>query len=250
LAQRQFALEPNQARPLLASDHRGLVVMASAWLALYVVAVIHEFIASGYWREVCPHLAKRRGVQSTDKDTTMTLQASSPSLFAPAREGRERSFWRQLLGAIMEGRQRKADEYIRDYLRRHRGERPDEFRIELERRLLGQSQTGERDFMADAAGNRIQSIRNARTWRYRGRRRDLVGIGVKLPFFDAPLAEGDARYINSVSVDVSPLHHNIETLPVQKFHDMSLVFPVVPDGDWPHTNLEMAAMRANDRLHR
>lgn len=93
----------------------------------------------------------------------MTLQASSPSLFAPAREGRERSFWRQLLGAIMEGRQRKADEYIRDYLRRHQGERPDEFRSELERRLLGQSQTGERDFMADAAGNRIQSIRNART---------------------------------------------------------------------------------------
>ena len=54
---------------------------------------------------------------------------------------------------------------------------------------------------------------------------------MKLPFFDAPLAEGDARYINSVSVDVSPLHHNIETLPVQTFHDMSLVFPVFPDGD-------------------
>jgi hypothetical protein len=76
--------------------------------------------------------------QSTDKDTTMTVQASSPSLFAPAWEGRERSFWRQLLGAIMEGRQRKADETIRDYLRRHRGERPDAFRSELERRLLGQ----------------------------------------------------------------------------------------------------------------
>jgi hypothetical protein len=82
--------------------------------------------------------------QSTDKDTTMTndttmtLQASSPALFAPVREAREGSFWRQLLGAIMEGRQRKADEYVRDYLRRHRGERPDEFRNELERRLLGQ----------------------------------------------------------------------------------------------------------------
>jgi hypothetical protein len=59
----------------------------------------------------------------------------------------------------------------------------------------------------------------------------LVGIGVKLPFFDAPLAEADARYINSVSVDVSPLHYNIKNLPVQTFHDMSLVFPVVPDGD-------------------
>ena len=68
----------------------------------------------------------------------MTLHALSPSLFAPARDGRERSFWRQLLGAIMEGRQRKADEYLRHYLRRHRGEHPDEFRSELERRLLGE----------------------------------------------------------------------------------------------------------------
>jgi hypothetical protein len=68
----------------------------------------------------------------------MTLQAFSPSLFAPAREGRERWFWRRLLGAIMEGRQRKADEHLRDYLRRHRGELPDEPRSELERRLLGQ----------------------------------------------------------------------------------------------------------------
>ena len=68
----------------------------------------------------------------------MTAQAFSPSLFAPARQGRERSFWRQLLGAIMEGRQRKADEYLRDYLRRRRGEHPGELRSELERRLLGQ----------------------------------------------------------------------------------------------------------------
>ena len=37
----------------------------------------------------------------------MTLQAFSPSLFASARESRERSFWRRLLGAIMEGRQRR-----------------------------------------------------------------------------------------------------------------------------------------------
>jgi hypothetical protein len=76
--------------------------------------------------------------QSTDKETSMTLQAFSGSPFAPAREGRERSFWRQLLGAIMEGRQRKADECIKDYLRHHRGEHPDAFRGELERRHLGQ----------------------------------------------------------------------------------------------------------------
>jgi hypothetical protein len=55
----------------------------------------------------------------------MTLQAFSPSLLAPAGGGRERSFWRQLLGRIMEGRQRKADEYLRDYLRRHRGSHAD-----------------------------------------------------------------------------------------------------------------------------
>jgi hypothetical protein len=33
----------------------------------------------------------------------------------------------------------------------------------------------------------------------------LVGIGVTLPFFDAPLAQAHARYINGASVDVSPL---------------------------------------------
>jgi hypothetical protein len=51
------------------------------------------------------------------------------------------------------------------------------------------------------------------------------------PFFAAPLAEAESRSINSASVDISPLYHNIETLPVQTFHDMSLVFPVFPDGD-------------------
>ena len=29
-------------------DHRGLVVVASAWLAFYVVAAIHDLIAAGY----------------------------------------------------------------------------------------------------------------------------------------------------------------------------------------------------------
>ena len=67
----------------------------------------------------------------------MTLQVFSRSPFAPAWEDRKRSLWRQLLGAIMEGRQRKADEYLRDYLRRHWSEHPDAFRSELGRRLLG-----------------------------------------------------------------------------------------------------------------
>jgi hypothetical protein len=29
-------------------DHRGLVAVAGAWLAFYVIAAIHDFIASGY----------------------------------------------------------------------------------------------------------------------------------------------------------------------------------------------------------
>jgi hypothetical protein len=36
---------PDAYRPY---DHRGLVVVASAWLAFYVVAAIHGLIASGY----------------------------------------------------------------------------------------------------------------------------------------------------------------------------------------------------------
>jgi hypothetical protein len=35
-------------------------------------------------------------------------------------------------------RQRKADDYIADDLRRHRDEHRDQFFVELERRLLGQ----------------------------------------------------------------------------------------------------------------
>jgi hypothetical protein len=69
-------------------------------------------------------------------ETIMTLQAFSPSLFVPAQEGRKRPFWRRLLNAIMEGRQRKADEYVLEYLRRHRGKHPNGPGSELERRFL------------------------------------------------------------------------------------------------------------------
>ena len=53
----------------------------------------------------------------------------------------------------------------------------------------------------------------------------LVGVGVKLIFFTAPTAEADPLSIKSVGVDVSQLHQNAKNLPVQKLHDMSLVFP-------------------------
>jgi hypothetical protein len=53
----------------------------------------------------------------------------------------------------------------------------------------------------------------------------LVGVGVKLIFFAAPIAEADTLAIKSVGVDVSQLHRNVGDVPVQTFHDMSLVFP-------------------------
>jgi hypothetical protein len=59
----------------------------------------------------------------------------------------------------------------------------------------------------------------------------LVAIGVTLPFSAAPIAEADSPSAKTVSVDVSPMHQNIENLPVQEFHDMTFVFPVVGGGD-------------------
>jgi hypothetical protein len=53
----------------------------------------------------------------------------------------------------------------------------------------------------------------------------LVGFGVKLIFFTAPPAEAVALSVGSVGVDVSQLQQNARNLPVQKFHDMSFVFP-------------------------
>ncbi|MGA7163613.1 MAG: hypothetical protein WBX37_06640 [Pseudolabrys sp.] len=53
----------------------------------------------------------------------------------------------------------------------------------------------------------------------------LVLVGVKLAFFAAPVAEAGSRSLESGSVDVSWMQQNIKSLPVQKFHDMSFVFP-------------------------
>jgi hypothetical protein len=54
----------------------------------------------------------------------------------------------------------------------------------------------------------------------------LVGIGVKLIFFTPQTAEADALSNKSVGVDVSQLHQHARNLPVEKLHDMSLVFLV------------------------
>ena len=53
----------------------------------------------------------------------------------------------------------------------------------------------------------------------------LVVVGVKLIFLTAPTVEAVALSIKSVGVDVSQLHQSVKSLPMEKFHDMSVVFP-------------------------
>jgi hypothetical protein len=94
--------------------------------------------------------------------------------------------------------------------------------------------TAERDFIADAAGTPHSARSQPRGIVMRAHRviaviaAILVGVGVKLIFFTAPAAEADTLSIRTVGVDVSQFHRNVESLPVQTFHDMSLVFA---DGD-------------------
>jgi hypothetical protein len=52
----------------------------------------------------------------------------------------------------------------------------------------------------------------------------LVGVGVKLTFFSAPIAAADVGSTKSVSIDVSGIHHAIKSLPAETFHDMTFVF--------------------------
>jgi hypothetical protein len=52
----------------------------------------------------------------------------------------------------------------------------------------------------------------------------LVGIGLKLAFFSAPIAAAEVRSTRSVSIDVSEMHQKIKNLPVEDFHDMTFVF--------------------------
>lgn len=53
----------------------------------------------------------------------------------------------------------------------------------------------------------------------------LVAVVVKLTFFAAPIAQADARSIDSGSVDVFQIYRAVGKLPVQNVHDMSFVFP-------------------------
>ena len=53
----------------------------------------------------------------------------------------------------------------------------------------------------------------------------LVGFGLTLIFSSAPIAVADARVLKSVSMDISEMQQNAKNLPVEKFHDMTFVFP-------------------------
>ena len=50
----------------------------------------------------------------------------------------------------------------------------------------------------------------------------LIGFGVKLFFFPAPIAEADTSGVKSSTMNVLQMHH--KGLPVQKVSDMSFVF--------------------------
>ena len=67
----------------------------------------------------------------------MTIESSSAAFDVPAGLRERRSLLRRFMDALMEGRRRKADRDIAAYLHRHQDPR-DVFRIELERRLMGQ----------------------------------------------------------------------------------------------------------------
>jgi hypothetical protein len=68
---------------------------------------------------------------------TMTIESSSAAFDVPADLRERRSLLRRFMDALMEGRRRKADRDIAAYLHRHQDPR-DDFRIELERRFMGQ----------------------------------------------------------------------------------------------------------------
>jgi hypothetical protein len=68
---------------------------------------------------------------------TMTIESSSAGFDVPADLRERRSLLRRFMDALMAGLRRKADREIATYLHRHQDPR-DEFRIELERRFMGQ----------------------------------------------------------------------------------------------------------------
>ena len=52
----------------------------------------------------------------------------------------------------------------------------------------------------------------------------VAGLGVKLIFFNAPVAEADPLVAHTGAIDASQPNQNRNNLPVQKIDDMSFVF--------------------------
>lgn len=52
----------------------------------------------------------------------------------------------------------------------------------------------------------------------------VIGVGVKLTYFSAPIAAADVGSTKSVSIDILAMHHAIKSLPAANFHDMTFVF--------------------------
>jgi hypothetical protein len=56
----------------------------------------------------------------------------------------------------------------------------------------------------------------------------LIGFGVKLAFFEAPIAEANSESTKAVNVDGFQIQRDAKNLHAQTFHDMALIFPIAP----------------------
>jgi hypothetical protein len=53
----------------------------------------------------------------------------------------------------------------------------------------------------------------------------LIGFGLKLTFFSAPVAEAEEiAPINASTMDISEMHQKIKNLPMENSNDMTFVF--------------------------
>lgn len=59
----------------------------------------------------------------------------------------------------------------------------------------------------------------------------LVGVGLKLTSFAAFNIEATSRAQSKMSVDIPQMHQKTKNIPMEKFHDMTFVFPVRAAGD-------------------
>jgi hypothetical protein len=65
------------------------------------------------------HLCEEFTLRHSEEGPHMTMQSVWTSAFVADTPVRKVSFWRRLVISIMEGRQRKADEFMRHYLEMH-----------------------------------------------------------------------------------------------------------------------------------